>query len=64
MEKTDYEQLYYDALHEIKELKKKIEGLEADLELVNKKDKKKIDIKNEILKEFHLYKNKKEKRGN
>ena len=64
MEKNDYEQLYYDALHEIKALKKKIEGLEADLELVNKKDKRNIDIKNEILKEFYLYKNKKEKRGN
>lgn len=58
----DYEQLYYDALHEIKKQKKKIEELEADLELVNSSDLKKLDLKKEIMKELKKYKeNKSEK---
>lgn len=51
----DYEQLYYDALHEIKQLKKRIEELEADLELVNSSDLKKLDLKKEIMKELKKY---------
>ena len=58
----DYEQLYYDALHEIKKLKKRIGELEADLELVNSSDLKKLDLKKEIMKELKNYKeNKSEK---
>lgn len=58
----DYEQLYYDALHEIKQQKKRIEELEADLELVNSSDLKKLDLKKEIMKELKKYKeNKSEK---
>ena len=58
----DYEQLYYDALHEIKKQKKRIEELEADLELVNSSDLKKLDLKKEIMKELKKYKeNKSEK---
>ncbi|MBR4260649.1 MAG: hypothetical protein IKQ33_01680 [Clostridia bacterium] len=58
----DYEQLYYDALHEIKQLKKRIEELEADLRLVNSSDLKKLDLKKEIMKELKNYKeNKSEK---
>ena len=58
----DYEQLYYDALHEIKQQKKRIEELEADLELVNSSDLKKLNLKKEIMKELKKYKdNKSEK---
>lgn len=58
----DYEQLYYDALHEIKRQKKRIEELEADLELVNSSDLKKLNLKKEIMKELKKYKeNKSEK---
>ncbi|HAV90178.1 MAG TPA: hypothetical protein DCW44_02755 [Eubacterium sp.] len=58
----DYEQLYYDALYEIKKQKKRIEELEADLELVNSSDLKKLDLKKEIMKELKKYKeNKSEK---
>lgn len=42
---TDYEQLYYDALYEIKQLKRKIEELGSDLEIVNKITKKKLNLK-------------------
>lgn len=52
----DYEQLYYDALHEIKKLKKRIEELESDLELVNSSDLKKLRLKKEILKMYESYK--------
>lgn len=52
----DYEQLYYDSQYEIKKLKQRIQELENDLMLVKKSDKKKIDIKKEILKEFKNYK--------
>ena len=52
----DYEQLYYDALHEIKQLKKRIEELENDLETVNSSDLKKLDLKKEIMKELKNYK--------
>lgn len=52
----DYEQLYYDALHEIKQLKKRIEELETDLEIVNSSDLKKLDLKKEIMKELKNYK--------
>ena len=54
----DYEQLYYDSQYEIKKLKQRIQELENDLMLVKKSDKKKLDIKKEILKEFKNYKNK------
>lgn len=54
----DYEQLYYDSQYEIKKLKERIQELENDLMLVKKSDKKKLDIKKEILKEFKNYKSK------
>lgn len=54
----DYEQLYYDSQYEIKKLKQRIQELENDLMLVKKSDKKKLDIKKEILKEFKNYKDK------
>lgn len=53
----DYEQLYYDLLQENKELKKKVKELEDDLNLINNKDKEKLNIKKEILKELKKYKN-------
>lgn len=56
----DYEQLYYDLLQENKELKRKVKELEDDLNLVNSKNKKKIDIKKEIIKEFLNYKRRKD----
>jgi cell division septum initiation protein DivIVA len=52
----DYEQLYYDLLIENRKLKQRIEELESDLEIVNKRDKKKINLKKEILKELRIYK--------
>ena len=52
----DYEQLYYDLLIENRKLKHRIEELESDLEIVNKRDKKKINLKKEILKELKIYK--------
>lgn len=54
----DYEQLYYDSQYEIKKLKQRIQELENDLMLVKKSDKKKLDIKKEILKEFKNYQSK------
>lgn len=54
----DYEQLYYDAQYEIKQLKQRIQELENDLLFIKKADKKKLDIKKEILKEFKNYKSK------
>ncbi len=54
----DYEQLYYDSQYEIKQLKKKIQELENDLNLVKKSDKRKIELKKEIMKEFNNFKNK------
>lgn len=54
----DYEQLYYDAQYEIKRLKQQIQELENDLLFIKKADKKKLDIKKEILKEFKNYKSK------
>ena len=54
----DYEQLYYDSQYEITKLKQRIQELENDLMLVKKSDKKKLDIKKEILKEFKNYKSK------
>ncbi len=54
----DYEQLYYDSQYEIKQLKKKIQELENDLNLVKKSDKRKIELKKEIMKEFTNFKNK------
>ena len=54
----DYEQLYYDSQYEIKKLKQRVQELENDLMLVKKSDKKKLDIKKEILKEFKNYKSK------
>lgn len=57
----DYEQLYYDSQYEIKKLKKQIETLEAELLLVKKSVKKKIDIRKEIIKELNnFYKNRKD----
>ena len=52
----DYEQLYYDLLIENRKLKQRIEELESDLEIVNKRDKTKINLKKEILKELRIYK--------
>ncbi len=52
----DYEQLYYDLLIENRKLKQRIKELESDLEIVNKRDKKKINLKKEILKELKIYK--------
>ena len=54
----DYEQLYYDSQYEIKQLKKKIQELENDLMLVKKSEKRKVEIKREIMKEFNNFKNK------
>ena len=55
-QKNDFEQLYYDSKYEIKKLQRRIEELETELELVNKKDKKKINIRNQILRDFKNYK--------
>lgn len=55
----DYEQLYYDALYEIKELKKKIEDLESDLSAIKKIDKNKLNLKKEIVRQLNLYKERK-----
>ena len=52
----DYEQLYYDAIYEIKQLKIRIEELESDLEIVNKITKKKLNLKKELIKELRKYK--------
>ena len=52
----DYEQLYYDLIIENRKLKHRIEELESDLEILNKRDKKKINLKKEILKELRIYK--------
>ena len=60
----DYEQLYYDLLQENKQLKRKINELEEDLNLINNKDKEKLNIKKEILKEFKKYKNRRNKNEN
>ena len=53
----DYEQLYYDSQYEIKQLKKRIEELESDLEIVNSSDLKKLNLKKEIIEEINIYKN-------
>ena len=61
MQKTDYEQLYFDALYEIKKLKQIIEELECDLKLINKNDMKRLELKKEIIKELKaFYRDKKE----
>lgn len=52
----DYEQLYYDALYTIKQLKEKNESLESDLQLINSNQKKRINIKNIILEQMKKYK--------
>lgn len=58
----DYEQLYYNLFFENRQLKRKINELESDLNLVNKKDKNKIELKKEIIKEINEhFKNKKGK---
>ena len=57
----DYEQLYYDLIQENKQLKRKINELEEDLNLINNKDKEKLNIKKEILKELKKYKNRRNK---
>lgn len=55
----DYEQLYYDALYEIKQLNLKIEELSYELYFIkNSKDK---NLKRFIAKE--IFKHKNEKRG-
>lgn len=61
-EKIDYEQLYYDSVYKIKELEKKINELETDLSLIKNQDKKKILLKNEILKSLVLYQKDKRKK--
>lgn len=53
--RNDYEQLYYDLLYENKQLKKKVEELESDLNLIKKKDKENISIKKEVIKEIIKY---------
>ena len=61
MQKTDYEQLYFDALYEIKKLKQIIKELECDLKLINKNDMKRLELKKEIIKELKaFYRDKKE----
>lgn len=60
----DYEQLYYDSQYEIKKLKKRIEELETELSLVKKSDKKKLNIRREIIQELnHFYEKKEVKHG-
>lgn len=56
----DYEQLYYDSQYEIKKLKKRIEELETELSLVKKSDKKKLNIRREIIQELNNFYEKKE----
>ena len=51
----DYEQLYYDLLYENTKLKKKIEELETELEMVRKKDKENISIRKQVIKEVEGY---------
>lgn len=51
----DYEQLYYDLLFENKQLKKRINELESDLNLIKRKDKEKILLKKEIIKAINQY---------
>jgi len=55
----DYEQLYFDALYEIRKLKQEIELLKQQLEIYKfiQKDK---NIKSIIIKDFAKYLNKKE----
>lgn len=57
----DYEQLYYDSQYEIKKLKKRIEELESDINILksNKKNKAILILKEELIKEidFHFKKN-------
>ena len=54
-QENDYEQLYYDSQYEIRKLKAKIEELETELSLVNNTNKKKIDLRRQILKDFDKY---------
>lgn len=53
----DYEQLYYDSQYEIKKLKKRIEELETDIEIIksNKRNKAILILKQELIKEIDLY---------
>lgn len=51
----DYEQLYYYLFFENRQLKRKINELESDLNLINKKNKNKIELKKEITKEINEY---------
>lgn len=53
---NDFEQLYYDSQYEIKRLKGKISELEIQLSLINKNQKKKIDLRKQILEDFRNYK--------
>ena len=50
--KKDYEQLYYDALYEIKKLKEKIEYLESERRLLDKTIIKKLDLRKIIINEL------------
>lgn len=50
----DYEQLYYDAIYEIKRLNKKIDVLEQELEIY-KQLQKNTDAKSMIIKDFAKY---------
>jgi cell division septum initiation protein DivIVA len=52
----DYEQLYYDLVLENRKLKKRIEELETDLEMINNSELKKLNLKKEIMKEIIKYK--------
>ena len=53
----DYEQLYYDSQYEIKKLKKRIEELESDINILksNKKNKAILILKKELIKEIDFY---------
>ena len=53
----DYEQLYYDSQYEIKKLKKRIEELESDINILksNKKNKAILLLKEELIKEIDFY---------
>nr|DAO96568.1 MAG TPA: hypothetical protein [Caudoviricetes sp.] len=61
--KKDYEQMYYDSLYEIKQLKKKIKYLEDTIYEMNlSRNKNNINLQAYIIKEISRYKEEKEKK--
>ncbi len=56
--KVDYEQLYYDLLYSYKQLEQELSNIKQDLNYIDKKDKRKLDIKNIILSQLKEYKDK------